>query len=56
MIPHNANNVAAQTGERVRSSVEDNYLLKPTNGSVNASMEDKFKANLTNATFRLHVV
>ena len=55
MIPHNANNMAAQTGERVRASGEDKYVLQPTNGSVSASMEDTFKADLTNVTVSQHV-
>ena len=56
MIPSNANNVVAHTVESDRASREDKYLLQTTNGSVNASTEHSFKADLTNASVSQDVV
>ena len=48
--------MAAQTGERVQASGEYKCVLQPMNGSVSASTEYTFKADLTNATVSQYVV
>ena len=41
--------MGTEIGERARASGVDNFCLQPSNGSVNASAEDTFKTDLTNA-------